>query len=123
MNNNEMLVALPIFVVLYLVPWLIALIKKSPKHLAILVLILVSIPFDALEEIGLIGWLAGLIWALATPSRAHLERQRAAQTVILQSPAEKVSVSDEIAKLVSLKESGVLTDEEFQKRKTRLLLS
>ena len=123
MQNSELLLILSIIVPLYIVPWLIALIKKSPKHLAILVLILVSLPFDALEGIGLIGWLAGLIWALATPSKAQLERQRAAQTVILQSPSEKVSVSDEIAKLVSLKENGVLTDEEFQKRKTRLLLS
>ena len=123
MQKSDLLVILPIIVALYLVPWFIAFIKKSPKHLAILVFILVSLPFDALEGIGLIGWLAGLIWALATPGKAQLERQRAAHTFILQPPSEKISVPDEIAKLVSLKESGVLTDEEFQKRKTRLLSS
>ena len=131
MHNNtlpigtsiEIISALICIVPIYFAPWIIAYIKKSPKHIAILVMILVSLTFDILEGLGLLGWLAGLIWALATPSKEQLEKQRAAQTVILNSPSEKVSVSDEIAKLLTLKESGALTDEEFQKQKTKLLAS
>ena len=45
----------------------------------------------------------------------------ASQTIAQRSSSEKSSVADELAKLASLKEQGILTDEEFSTQKEKIL--
>lgn len=49
------------------------------------------------------------------------KRKDALQTVSLHSSSEKSIVADELAKLASLKEQGILTDEEFKTQKEKVL--
>lgn len=57
-----------------------------------------------------IGWIAALIWATSKETPQKL-------VVRDKSPF----VSDELQKLSSLKESGILTSEEFEKQKQKIL--
>lgn len=64
----------------------------------------------------LIGWVVALVWA-ATNDRPQMI------TPLPPIPrAEKPSsVSDELTKLAVLKERGIITDEEFQMQKAKIL--
>lgn len=57
----------------------------------------------------LLGWVVALAWSLTKP----------AQEVINSQPTQ--SVADEIQKLANLKEQGLLTDYEFNKKKSEIL--
>ena len=45
----------------------------------------------------------------------------AKQEMRAQSKEERISIADELSKLVKLREQGVLSDSEFQKLKQKLL--
>ena len=52
----------------------------------------------------------------------EVDRQARQQAQVVQSTStEKISVAEELSKLASLKEQGILTDEEFQAQKMKLL--
>ena len=57
----------------------------------------------------LLGWVAALAWSLTNPT----------QEVINSEPPK--SAADEIQKLANLKEQGLLTDDEFNKKKNEIL--
>ncbi|WP_139921902.1 SHOCT domain-containing protein [Hymenobacter sp. DG01] len=52
------------------------------------------------------------IWRLLRPAKP---------TVIVQQPGAPVSVADELRKLQQLREQGVLSEQEFEEQKRRLL--
>ncbi len=57
----------------------------------------------------LLGWVAAFVWALTDPAQVVVKNQ------FTQSAA------DEIQKLAALKERGILTSSEFDKRKQQIL--
>ena len=57
----------------------------------------------------LLGWIVALAWSLTNPT----------QEVINSQPTQ--SAADEIQKLANLKEQGLLTDDEFNKKKSEIL--
>jgi hypothetical protein len=52
------------------------------------------------------------IWRLLRPAK---------QTVVIQPPSSPASVADELHKLQQLRQQGVLTADEFEEQKRRLL--
>jgi hypothetical protein len=68
------------------------------------------------ERVGLFGYVSqsGRI-ARATEATARAESKRSVQAPVLPS------LADELAKLAMLRDQGVLTDEEFEIQKQRLL--
>lgn len=90
---------LALAVAVYFLPLFIACFRKHPSALAISAL-------NFLAGWTLVGWLAALIWAL-TNAPAHLS---------LQS-----SRTQDLYKLAELREKGVLTEDEFQREKSKLL--
>ena len=58
-----------------------------------------------------IGWVVALSWALTKDTKP---------TTITQ-PSENKSTAQELEKLSELKEKGIITGEEFQKQKDKLL--
>lgn len=73
----------------------------------------------------LIGWVAAMVMAyrnnepqkveLVYPNEPYEPRQRH------ETPASKPSVADELKKLADLKQQGLLSDEEFNQQKSKLL--
>ena len=61
-----------------------------------------------------IGWVACLIWSFTNKSE---------ETTIINNNNDKdeLSVADEIQKLLKLKESGVLSEDEFKIQKEKIL--
>ena len=95
-----------ICIVVYFIPTIIAGNRKHPNGNSILALnIFLGWTF--------IGWVIAFVWACS-----NIETNT--QTVI-ENKIENRSVADEIQKLAQLKEQGILTEEEFKKKKTQLL--
>ncbi len=76
----------------------------------------------------IIPWLGVLIYLLvngAEMSGRDIERQQAMQdqidSYVRQAAGPGVSSADELAKLAGLRDSGVLTDDEFAAQKAKLL--
>ena len=65
-----------------------------------------------------IGWVVALVWALSKDEQIVKLEQNEPNTF---NPKTNISISDEIIKLNELKEKGILTDEEFNKEKKKLL--
>jgi hypothetical protein len=106
-----LLVLMAVGIWLYVVPGIVASNRKHPQASAIWVLTLF---------LGwtLVGWVAALVWANTTP-----------QHVVLADPDQptspeastKLSAADEIAQFAHLRDSGVITAEEFEAKKKQLL--
>jgi len=92
-----MLILLPVF----LLPTIIA-IKKNHKYKWPIILINI---FGGV--IMGVGWLVALIWCFIEPSENHFPLRH--------------NASSEIEKLYKLKESGILSEEEFEFKKKELL--
>ena len=88
--------------VFYLLPAIIA--NKHPNGTAIFWL-------NVLLGWTLIGWIVALIWVLTTPS----------SRVVVQQPAPRPSIADELQKLQALRDGGTITAAEFDQQKARLL--
>jgi hypothetical protein len=56
----------------------------------------------------LIGWVIALVWATSK------------DTIVIE-PIKKQNISEELSRLNSLKESGVLSEQEFQSAKSKIL--
>lgn len=54
-------------------------------------------------------------------SEARMRIRNAADVPAVDNPFNSISVADELTKLLALRDSGVLTEEEFQRTKARLL--
>ena len=50
-----------------------------------------------------------------------MDREYQQELSVTTSKAETVSIADELEKLCLLKEKGILSDEEFQKQKEKIL--
>ena len=92
-------VAVVIAIPLYLLPTIIALKNDHQYKVAIIIV-------NILGGWFLLGWLVALVWCFVEPHKAIA-----------------VSVTHEIEKLHDLKEKGVITAEEFEQRKKKLLAS
>ena len=57
----------------------------------------------------LLGWVVAFVWSFTNPSQ-----------VVVNNQTPK-SVADEIQKLAALKEQGLLTEDEFTKKKQQIL--
>jgi Superinfection immunity protein/Short C-terminal domain len=91
------------FVALYCIPSLVAYNRDHPSKMGVLALnILLGWTF--------IGWLGAFIWSLSGVSiSANISLQ------------PTTSIATELEKLASLKDKGILTQEEFDKKKKTLL--
>jgi predicted membrane protein len=58
-----------------------------------------------------LGWIVALIWAVGTEK----------EPVVINNQAPKASTADQLEKLASLKEKGLLTQEEFEAQKKQIL--
>lgn len=62
-----------------------------------------------------IGWIAALVWSAANDSKGEV--------VVNTASVQQRSISSEIMELASLRDSGALTEEEFQAEKQRIFSS
>lgn len=88
--------------VLYFLPSVIAVLRRHPNPVA---LIVVNLVFGW----TMLGWFICLIWSFASAPQVTVQTHH------------RPSVADELDKLAALRDRGVLTDEEFERRKKRLL--
>lgn len=92
-------------IIIYLLPTFIAFFKKK-KNLASIAVVNVFLGWS------IIGWIVALAWSVAKDTD-H-------QTVIYNHPHGDNS-ADKLEKLSNLKEKGVITEEEFNKQKEKIL--
>lgn len=57
----------------------------------------------------LLGWIISLVWSFTNPSQVVVNNET------------NISAADEIRKLAKLKQQGLLTAEEFNKKKSEIL--
>lgn len=67
-------------------------------------------------SLGLLVWVALLIWAFVDSAQTKQSEPTGAAT-------GRASVTDELAKLYSLKEQGAISDEEYEAKKAQMLAS
>ena len=115
--NDPSSLWLILILLLYFLPTFIAFGRSEPhkNRFAILILNLF------LGWSGL-GWIAALVWSFTKGPQAETSEV----VVSVPSPPKiaadpNASVADELTKLAQLRDSGVLTDEEFETQKERLL--
>jgi hypothetical protein len=99
MTNTFAFSALFILVVLYFVPMIIAY-GRNRKNAAGILLLNLFLGWT------LLGWVIALIWAVIDGPKGQIEMG---------------SSADELKKLADLKASGVLSEEEFQAKKKKIL--
>jgi hypothetical protein len=91
----------------YFLPWIIAILRNHHNRQAIVVT-------NLLLGWTLIGWLACLIWSFTN---------RSSEKTIIENKlsSEDASIADELEKLLNLKNNGVISEEEFNNQKEKLL--
>lgn len=104
--SSLLLVLVIIFLPLAFLPTIIALSKNHPYKIPI---VLINI-FGGL--LWGVGWLIALIWCFIVPE------EKVVSIAILQNTA---NVADELDKLNSLKERGVISEDEFNTKKQELM--
>ena len=92
---------------LYFLPWIIAILRNHHNRQAIVVT-------NLLLGWTLIGWLACLIWSFTN---------RPSEKTIIENKlsSEDASIADELEKLLNLKNNAVISEEEFNNQKEKLL--
>ena len=105
-------VSLAILAAFYLLPGVVASSRRHPQRGAIWILTIC---------LGwtLVGWVAALVWACTNSQRVVLERSE--MPLASTATPAPVSTADEIEQFSRLKESGVITAEEFEAKKRQLL--
>jgi cytochrome c biogenesis protein CcdA len=87
---------------IYFIPSIVAISRDHPSKGAVIILnILLGWTF--------IGWVVAIVWSFTNPNQ-----------VVVQSNQQS-NTTDELEKLVSLKEKGILTEEEFARKKAQIL--
>jgi hypothetical protein len=104
-NAIFVLLILGIGLWIYFIP---AIIAGKRNHHAVNAIIFVNL----IAGWTLLGWVACLIWAYSN------EKTVTKQTIVNKS---ELSVADEIKKLANLKDEGLLTEDEFNIKKQKLL--
>ncbi|MBO5928224.1 MAG: superinfection immunity protein [Clostridia bacterium] len=61
----------------------------------------------------ILGWVCALIWSFTNSNKP--------EQVIAQKPVQQNSQYFELEKLASLKEKGIITEEEFEQKKKQIL--
>ncbi|MBQ1988288.1 MAG: superinfection immunity protein [Clostridia bacterium] len=61
----------------------------------------------------ILGWVCALIWSFTNSNKPA--------QVVAQKPAQQNSQYSELEKLASLKEKGIITEEEFNEKKKQIL--
>ncbi|WP_057180662.1 superinfection immunity protein [Colwellia sp. MT2012] len=90
-----------ILVPLFFVPTIIAVRKQHPHKIPIILINLIGGVFYG------IGWIIALVWCFITPNS--------------ESGSSSTNIADEIEKLHALKENGILTTEEYEDKKAKLI--
>jgi Na+/serine symporter len=96
------LIIFAIFLAFYFLPTIIATQRNHTSTGAIFLL-------NFLLGWTFLGWVAALIWSFTNP------------TAVVIGDSNKRSAADEIEKLASLREKGVLTEKEFNEKKRQIL--
>lgn len=100
----EIIIAIIIGIFAYFFPTVLAYSKKKRSKASVFVL-------NFFLGWTLIGWIVALIWAVNKDEERIIEIRS----------ENNISVADELEKLVSLKEKGVISEEEFENKKRSLL--
>ena len=87
--------------IIYIIPTIIAFMRGHPNKIPIMIVNIIIGAFYGL------GWVIAFIWAFTSSSSA--------------SPTVSSSQSEEIEKLFELKKKGILTEDEFVKKKEKIL--
>jgi hypothetical protein len=66
----------------------------------------------------LVGWVAAIVWAL---KRSESQQQLPVAPIVQSASPGAISVADELQKLATLREKGLLSDDEFATQKSLLL--
>ena len=96
------LILLFVIVVIYPIPTIIAFRKKHPNRIPILLV-------NLFLGWSLIGWVVSIVWATKVPENAT------------QSSIATISVAEEINKLKVALDNGVITQDEFDLAKKKIL--
>lgn len=86
---------------IYFIPAILG--RKKRQHMSIFLL-------NLFLGWTFLGWIGALIWALSKDDSPVVVR-----------PAAALSVADELSKLQALRDTGALSEEEFQQQRQRLL--
>lgn len=109
---------------LYLIPYWIAIARHVQSRAVILLILLISIPLDLLL-VGEAMWAIALVWAFTGRNSKKIfeENIMVAQTIQknLMVPNQPPDQLSQLKTLGELKEKGVLTQEEFEKKKAEIL--
>lgn len=99
--------ALVLFSLFYFIPSIISVYRHKKNGCAISV-------FNLFLGWTVIGWIIALVWACMTDSKP---------TVIQNNIEEKTekSIQEQIEELAELKDKGLITQEEFEKKKSQIL--
>ena len=90
--------------VIYFTPAIIASVRRHPNTTAVFVV-------DLLLGWTIVGWIVALIWSFTNPPRSR--------TVLPPQPVGRIA--DELAKLADLRDRNLLTDDEYEAQKSKLL--
>jgi Na+/serine symporter len=102
MDTIGVLIVLAIFTAIYLLPTIVASTRGHQSAVAIFFL-------NLLLGWTLIGWVVAVVWSFTNPTQVVVNNQTAK------------SAADEIQKLAALKEQGILTEDEFTRKKLQIL--
>ena len=95
---------------LYFAPAIVATRKRHPQETAITTL-------NLFLGWTLIGWVVALVWAVSKST----PRPVIVQTVAAAEPERRVSEADELERFASLRDRGVITNDEFDAKKRAIL--
>lgn len=99
------MIAIPLVICFYLLPTIIA-IKRNHLQKVPIILINILLGFTA------IGWIVALIWACmeSKPTNVHIHNE-----------ISNNDMSEKLRSLDELRKSGLITDEEYERKKSELL--
>lgn len=109
-ESSQSFVMLAMVIALYCTPSIIAMARKHQNRTGIILL-------NLLLGWTLIGWIAALIWSV---SASAITEKRTEGLVVL-SQSESDDPYQKLEKLAALKERGHITQDEFEKEKSKLL--
>lgn len=102
MDESDGLILLAIMLAIYFLPTIVASTRGHQSAGAIFFL-------NLLLGWTMLGWVVAFVWSFTNPTQ-----------VVVNNQTPK-SAADEIQKLAALKEQGLLTEEEFTKKKRQIL--
>ena len=105
-----LLLLLPIFLLIHFLPSILA---RQKEHFVAILLLNIFLGWT------IIGWIAALIWSLTDTPKTVI--YNSFEPVRFSGNNNNTHISDELNKLKSMRDSGLLTDEEFTKAKNKLL--